>query len=78
MLKELYHGSINPSERISASVNPKWEALSEKFESTLSPEQLEMFHELSDMQSDSAADENAVAYELGFKDGARMMMEVLK
>ena len=81
MLKELYHGKINPSERIPrpepTDMSREWIRLSEEFEKTLIPEQVEIYHRLSDLQSESAALDNEALYVQGFRDGARMMMDVL-
>lgn len=81
MLKELYQGKINPSERIPrpepTDMSREWIRLSEEFENTLTPEQVEIYHRLSDLQSESAALDNEALYVQGFRDGARMMMDVL-
>ncbi len=80
MLKELYHGKISPSEQKMKTAPEKtqeWMKLSEEFEQTLTPEQSEMYHKLSDMQSENASLDNEVLYIQGFKDGALMMMEIL-
>ena len=80
MLKELYHGKISPSEQKMKTAPEKtqeWMKLSEEFEQTLTPEQTEMYHKLSDMQSENASLDNEVLYIQGFKDGALMMMEIL-
>ena len=57
MLKELYHGKINPSEQILrpelTEMSQEWLRLSEEFEASLIPEQVEMYHRLSDIQSES-------------------------
>ena len=53
MLKELYHGEISPSERKAEPddrLTQKWLKLSAEFEKTLTAEQIDMFHKLSDMQ----------------------------
>lgn len=81
MLKELYHGKINCSERCVSSditeLNWKWLQLSKEFEQTLTPEQIEIYHKLSDLQCENASLDNEAVYEQGFKDGAKMIMEVL-
>ena len=80
MLKELYHGKISRSEQKMKTAPEKtqeWMKLSEEFEQTLTPEQTEMYHKLSDMQSENASLDNEVLYIQGFKDGAFMMMEIL-
>ena len=80
MLKELYHGEISPSERKAEPddrLTQKWLKLSAEFERTLTAEQIDMFHQLSDMQGESAAKDNEALYIQGFKDGALLMMEIL-
>ncbi len=80
MLRELYHGDISPSDR-KADPNDKslqeWRKLSAEFEKTLTQEQINTYHKLSDMQGESAARDNEVLYIQGFKDGALMMLEIL-
>ena len=80
MLKELYYGDIIPSDR-KADPNDKslqeWRKLSTEFEKSLTPEQIETYHRLSDMQGESAAKDNEALYIQGFKDGALLMMEIL-
>ncbi len=80
MLKELYHGEISPSERKSEpddKLTQKWLKLSAEFERTLTAEQVETFHQLSDIQGENAVRDNEVLYIQGFKDGALLMMEIL-
>jgi len=79
MLKELYHGDITPSDR-KADPDDKslqeWRKLSAEFEKSLTPEQIETYHKLSDMQGESAARDNEALYIQGFKDGALLMIEI--
>ena len=80
MLKELYHGTIIPSEqkmKTAPEKTQKWMKLSAEFEKSLTPEQVQMYRDLSDMQSENASLDNEVLYIQGFKDGALMMMEML-
>ena len=80
MLKELYHGKISPSERkpeISVQKTQEWMKLSAEFEKTLTPEQVQMYRDLSDMQSENASLDNETLYIQGFKDGALLMLEIL-
>ena len=80
MLKELYHGEISPSERKAEPddrLTQKWLKLSAEFEKTLTAEQIDMFHKLSDMQGENAVRDNEDLYIQGFKDGALLMMEIL-
>ena len=81
MLKELYHGEISPSERKAEPddrLTQKWLKLSAEFERTLTAEQIDMFHQLSDIQGENAVGDNEVLYIQGFKDGALLMMEILE
>ncbi len=81
MLKELYHGEISPSERKAEpddKLTQKWLKLSAEFERTLTAEQIDMFHQLSDIQGENAVRDNEVLYIQGFKDGALLMMEILE
>jgi len=81
MLKELYHGEISPSERKAEPddrLTQKWLKLSAEFERTLTAEQIDMFHQLSDIQGENAVRDNEVLYIQGFKDGALLMMEILR
>jgi len=78
MIKEIYHGKMFPSANIPNHPNPEYEKISSEFEKTLTPEQLEIYHQLSDLQCNDAAFYSEAAYELGFKDGAKIMMAVLK
>ena len=77
MLKELYHGKINRSERcVQVNPNQEWLKLSAEFEKTLSSEQLEMYRDLNVQSEKTSADEEML-YIQGFKDGALMMLEIL-
>ena len=82
MIEDLYHGKINPSEQCAITapteLSEEWKRLSEEFEKSLTPEQVEMYHRLSDIQSESASLDNEALYVQGFKDGARMMLDILK
>ena len=80
MLKELYHGEISPSEKKPKPVDcqtQEYLKLSAEFEKSLTPEQIQVYRDLSDMQSENASQDNEVLYIQGFKDGALLMMEIL-
>ena len=80
MLKELYHGEISPSEKKPEPVDHQTQEylkLSAEFEKGLTQEQIHMYRDLSDMQSENAALDNESLYIQGFKDGALLMMEIL-
>lgn len=83
MLEDFYHGNIIRSEH--HCLNPeyqelakKWLALSAEFEKTLNTSQIEMFHELTDTQGRSSSIAAEDLYITGFKDGARMMIEIME
>ena len=79
MLKELYHGEISPSKRKAEpddKLTQKWLKLSAEFERTLTAEQIDMFHQLSDIQGENAVRDNEVLYIQDFKDGALLMIEI--
>ena len=46
------------------------------FEDSLSEEQIEIFHNIPDCVSDTAAAEMRAAYKVGFKDGVALMKDV--
>ena len=78
MLKDLYHGKINPSERIPrpepTEMTQEWMRLSEEFEKSLTPEQVEMYHRLSDIQSESASSTTRHSMCRGSRTGQEMML----
>ena len=45
-------------------------------EDSLSKEQIDIFHQILDCVSETAAAEMRAAYKVGFKDGATMMQEI--
>ena len=46
------------------------------FENSLSEEQIDVFHKILDCVSDTAAAEMRAAYNVGFKDGAKIIVEL--
>jgi len=46
------------------------------FENSLNDEQIDVFHQILDCVSDTAAAEMKAAYKAGFKDGEPMMQEI--
>ena len=48
----------------------------ELFEKSLSAEQLDMFHKLCDLQSETAGEYMRAAYKTGFKDGFNLIAEI--
>lgn len=57
----------------SAKFSDEFNALCIPFENSLSEEQIDIFHQILDCVSDTAAAEMRAAYKVGFKDGATMM-----
>ena len=75
MIDEIYNYRLNTIE-VPRSAD-KWERLCKEFEDTLTEEQQTAFRDLCDMQSSSVADEMRAAYKAGFKDGAKLIAEML-
>lgn len=59
-----------------AEVSEEWKQECELFEKSLSEEQLDMFHKLCDLQSETAGEDMRSAYKAGFKDGFNTLLEV--
>ena len=71
MIDAMYNyrqGEIHSSE-----FSDEFNALCIPFENSLSEEQIDIFHQILDYVSDTAAAEMRAAYKVGFKDGATMM-----
>lgn len=82
MLDDFYHGNIIQSEQHCQNpeyqeLSKKWLALSAEFEKTLNASQIEMFHDLSDTQGRSTSITAEDLYITGFKDGVRIMLDIL-
>lgn len=58
-----------------AEVSEEWKKNCEMFEKSLSEEQLDMFHKLCDLQSETAGEDMRAAYKAGFKDGIGTIIE---
>lgn len=59
-----------------AEVSEEWKKECELFEKSLSEEQLDMFHKLCDLQSETAGEDMRAAYKAGFKDGVMLIIEL--
>ena len=59
-----------------AEVSEEWKQVCELFEKSLSEEQLDVFHKLCDLQSETAGEDMRAAYKAGFKDGVALITEV--
>jgi hypothetical protein len=66
MIDAIYN--YRESQLPAARLPKEWDKLSVEFEATLTAEQLQMFHRLSDLQCTATADELETAYKIGFKD----------
>ncbi len=60
----------------SAEFSDEFNQLCIPFEDSLSEEQIDVFHQILDCVSETAADEMRAAYKAGFKDGASLMREI--
>lgn len=74
MIDEIYNSRIGAIKTYKTS--DEWEKLAIQFEKSLTEEQTILFHNLCDLQSETAADEMRAAYKAGFKDGAALIKEV--
>ena len=69
----LVNGSHFPTPLLYNQKTDEFNALCIPFENSLSEEQIDIFHQILDCVSDTAAAEMRAAYKVGFKDGATMM-----
>ena len=60
----------------SAEFSDEFNALCIPFENSLSEEQIDIFHQILDCVSDTAAAEMRAAYKVGFKDSVALMKEL--
>lgn len=74
MIDEIYNCRLGAIKTY--TVSEEWNTLAIQFEKSLTEEQATMFHNLCDLQSETAADEMRAAYKVGFKDGMALMNEV--
>ena len=75
MIDKIYNSRIGAIK--TANSSDEWEKLAIQFEKSLTEEQTILFHNLCDLQSETAADEMRAAYKVGFKDGITLMRETL-
>ena len=76
MIDEIYNSRLGAIKTYKTS--DEWEKLAIQFEKSLTEEQTIMFHNLCDLQSETAADKMRAAYKTGFKGGVVMMREILE
>ena len=60
----------------SAEFSDEWGKLCIPIEDSLSEEQIDVFHNILECVSETAAAEMRAAYKVGFKDGAALMREI--
>lgn len=83
MIKDLYYGNIIRSEYSCKDTEYQklmqyWLTLSDTFERMLTPDQLKLFNEIVDTQGKCNEITSAELYEIGFRDGARTILDVMK
>lgn len=83
MIKDFYHGNIIRSEHKCLNpeyrqVTQQWLKLADEFKKVLTPEQLELFNQLLDMEGKYSEIASEDLYETGFRDGARLMLDILE
>jgi hypothetical protein len=76
MIDEIYN--YRQSSMSDVEFSTEWSKLCIPFENSLNEEQLITFHKLLNIQNDTSADEMRAAYKAGFKDGAKLMIEIQK
>ena len=83
MIEEFYHGNIVRADH--TPTNPEYHALMQKwlpmcdaFERMLTPEQLTVFKEITDLQMKSSEIASAELYAAGFRDGAQLKLEIME
>lgn len=59
-------------------LNSQWLSLADQFEKQLSKEQIAILSQIMDLRDQCDDMMMAEAYETGFKDGARLIMDILK
>lgn len=74
MIDEIYNSRIGTIRTYHFS--NEWEKTAISFEESLTEEQTIIFHNLCNLQSETAADKMRTAYKAGFKDGVALMQEV--
>ena len=82
-IKDIYHGNRAPidlqfdTNSRYVSLSKEWLRLHEEFKETLSAEQDEMFNRLCDIQGEQTSITNERYYQMGFRDGAELVLDIL-
>ena len=74
MIDEIYNCRLGAIKTY--TVSDEWDKLAMQFEKSLTEEQATIFHNLCDLQSETAPDEMRAAYKAGFMDGIALMKEI--
>ena len=74
MIDEMYN--FRQGEIHYAEFSDEFNKLCIPFEDSLSEEQIDIFHQILDCVSETAAAEMRAAYKVGFKDGAALIRDV--
>lgn len=83
IIRELYHGNIAPSECCYKSdsefskLGLQWLELHNEFAKGLTEQQREQFIQLTDIQGQQTSVVTEESYVQGFRDGARMVLDML-
>ena len=83
-IKDIYYGNITPADMHFESgseyirLNNKWLELEKEFTEGLSEKQKEQFCRLCEIQSEQTAIINEVSYMRGFRNGASLVLDILK
>lgn len=83
-IKDIYHGNACPLERRFADgsdymyLTREWLKLNAKFESSLTEQQKNVFNRLCDIQGEQSSITNERYYQIGFRDGAELVLDILR
>ena len=83
-IKDIYHGNTSPLENRFADgsdymkLTKEWLKLNAEFESSLTEQQKNVFNRLCDIQGEQASITNERYYQIGFRDGAELVLDILR
>ena len=82
-IKDIYHGNTCPLENHFADgsdymkLTKEWLKLNAEFESSLTEQQRATFNRLCDIQGEQTSITNERYYQMGFRDGSELMLDIL-
>lgn len=82
-IKDIYHGNTCPLENRFADgsdymkLTKEWLKLNAEFESSLAEQQRATFNRLCDIQGEQTSITNERYYQMGFRDGSELMLDIL-